>query len=138
MSSPSNLASAILLTTKSYTAFESGIVVLVEFSVITFEISADKLKTIQTNVKNAISLNSGNIDKAKEAVKGCVDDAYDALAARKEIKDIIPGINKLKTIVIFGLIYRYIGPVIVTPLANKLSSKFFNKKGKEEAPKAAK
>ncbi|MBQ4078587.1 hypothetical protein IJD15_05350 [bacterium] len=97
-----------------------------------FEISADKLKTIQTNVKNAINSNSGNIEKAKEAVKGCVDDAYDALAARKEIKDIIPGINKLKTIVIFGLIYRYIGPVIVTPLANKLSSKFFNNKGKKE------
>ena len=103
-----------------------------------FEISADKLKEIQTNVGKAIKLNSGNLDKAKEAVKGCVDDAYDALAARKEIKDIIPGINKLKTIVIFGLIYRYIGPVVVTPLANKLSSKFFNKKGKEEAPKAAK
>ena len=97
-----------------------------------FEISADKLKTIQTNVKNAINSNSGNLDKAKEAVKGCVDDAYDALAARKEIKDIIPGINKLKTIVIFGLIYRYIGPVIVTPLANKISSKFFNNKGKKE------
>ena len=97
-----------------------------------FEISADKLKTIQTNVKNAINSNSGNLDKAKEAVKGCVDDAYDALAARKEIKDIIPGINKLKTIVIFGLIYRYIGPVIVTPLANNLSSKLFNNKGKKE------
>lgn len=97
-----------------------------------FEISADGLKTIQTNVKNAINSNSGNLDKAKEAVKGYVDDAYDALAARKEIKDIIPGINKLKTIVIFGLIYRYIGPVVVTPLANKISSKFFNNKGKKE------
>ena len=33
--------------------------------------------------------------------------------------------GKLKTIVIFGLIYRYIGPVLVTPLANKISSKLF-------------
>lgn len=38
------------------------------------------------------------------------------------------GMGKLKTIVVFGLIYRYLGPVIITPIANKLSSKLFNKK----------
>ena len=37
------------------------------------------------------------------------------------------GMKKIKTLVIFGLIYRYLGPVLITPLANKLSSKLFNK-----------
>ena len=37
------------------------------------------------------------------------------------------GMSKLKTIVVFGMIYRYLGPVLITPLANKLSSKLFTR-----------
>lgn len=42
------------------------------------------------------------------------------------------GMRKIKTLVIFGLIYRYLGPVLITPLANKISSKFFNKTDKNK------
>ena len=42
------------------------------------------------------------------------------------------GMRKIKTLVIFGLIYRYLGPVLITPLANKISSKFFHKTEKNK------
>ena len=35
------------------------------------------------------------------------------------------GIRKLKVLVVFGFIYRFVGPVAITPVANKLSSMFF-------------
>lgn len=93
-----------------------------------FEISADQLKELQGKVGEAVNANVGNLRKAKKAVSGCVDDVYERLAAKNETDKIVPGIDKLKTVIIFGIIYRYIGPVVVTPLANKISSKFFNKK----------
>lgn len=98
-----------------------------------FEISPDGLTSLQGKVKEAVNSNSGNLDKAKEAVKGCVDDVYNALAAKKEADKILPGINKIKTLIIFGIIYRYLGPVVVTPIANKISSKFFDKKKDNKA-----
>lgn len=93
-----------------------------------FEISADQLKELQGRVGSAVNANTGNLDKAKDAVTGCIDDVYTNLAAKNEFNKIVPGINKIKTLIVFGIIYRYLGPVVVTPLANKISSKFFNKK----------
>lgn len=93
-----------------------------------FQISADKLKEVQDGVSNAIKSNKGNMEGAKKAAAGFVDDVYDKLAGKVEADKIVPGINKIKTLVIFGIIYRYLGPVVVTPIANKLSSKFFNNK----------
>lgn len=98
-----------------------------------FQISADKLKDIQNGVADAIKSNKGNMDEARKVATGFIDDAYDKLAGKVEADKVLPGINKLKTVVAFGLIYRYLGPVLVTPLANKLSSKFFDKKKPEEA-----
>ena len=98
-----------------------------------FQISPDKLKEVQDGVSNAIKSNKGNMEGAKKAAAGLVDDVYDKLAGKVEADKIVPGINKIKTLVIFGIIYRYLGPVVVTPIANKLSSKFFsNKKEKTE------
>lgn len=97
-----------------------------------FSIAPEKLKEVQASVKDAITNNTGNIDKAKDTVKGLVDDVYNSAAARKEADKLLPGINKLKVLVIFGIIYRYLGPVVITPIANKLSSKLFNNK-KENA-----
>ncbi len=99
-----------------------------EGSLKAFQITGDKLKELQGTVKEAIKANSGSIDKAKETVSNLVDDFYNSAAARVEADKILPGINKLKVLIIFGLIYRFLGPVVITPIANKISSKFFDKK----------
>ena len=101
-----------------------------------FQISADKLKEVQEGVSNAIKANKGNMEGAKKAATGLIDDVYDKLAGKVEADKVIPGINKIKTLVIFGIIYRYLGPVVVTPIANKLSSKLFSNKKNNEAKKA--
>ncbi len=101
-----------------------------------FQISADKLKEVQEGVSNAIKANKGNMEGAKKAATGLIDDVYDKLAGKVEADKVIPGINKIKTLVIFGIIYRYLGPVVVTPIANKLSSKFFSNKKNSETKKA--
>ena len=101
-----------------------------------FQISADKLKEVQEGVSNAIKSNKGNMEGATKAAAGLIDDVYDKLAGKVEADKVIPGINKIKTLVIFGIIYRYLGPVVVTPIANKLSSKFFSNK-KENLEKKA-
>lgn len=100
-----------------------------------FQISSDKLKSVQDGVTKAIRDNKGNMDGAKKAAAGLIDDVYDKLAGKVEADKIIPGINKIKTVVIFGIIYRYLGPVVVTPIANKLSSKFFSNKKNQGAEK---
>ncbi len=97
-----------------------------------FQITPDKLSEVQTSIKNAVSNNAGDVQKAAEAVKNATDDVFNSLAARAEANKILPGINKLKTIVIFGIIYRYLGPVVITPIANKISAKFFDKKKEEK------
>ena len=97
-----------------------------------FQLTDDAVKGIQTSVKEALNANKADVAKAKDAVKGLIDDAYNNVAARAEADKLMPGINKLKVLVIFGIIYRYLGPVVITPIANKLSSKFFDKKKPEE------
>lgn len=97
-----------------------------------FEISEEQLQGLQKKASSIVKKNVGNAEKAKSQLAGCLDDVYEAMAAKKEANKIIPGINKLKTLVVFGIIYRYLGPVVVTPLANKISSKFFDNKTKKE------
>ena len=96
-----------------------------------FQITPDKLSEVQNSIKQAVVNNAGDVQKASEAVKNAASDVFNSLAARAEADKIIPGINKLKTIVIFGIIYRYLGPVVITPIANKISAKFFDKKKPE-------
>lgn len=110
-----------------------GIVAAKGKEVKAFQISPEKLTEIQNNVADAIRNNKGNTEAVKNTATGLLDDVYDKVAGKVEADKLIPGINKLKTVVAFGLIYRYLGPVLVTPLANKLSSKFFDKKKPEEA-----
>lgn len=46
---------------------------------------------------------------------------------------IVKGIGLCKTMIIFTLIYRFLGPVVMTPLANKISTKVQNRnKNKKE------
>ena len=95
-----------------------------------FQITPEKFESIKTQVADAVK-SSGSAQKAKETVKGLVDDVYDNVAARAEADKTLSGINKLKVLVILGLIYRFLGPVIITPIANKLSSKLFSKKNEK-------
>ncbi len=95
-----------------------------------FQISKDHLANIQNKVKDCF-IGSYNPEKAKQASK-LIDDAYDNLAAKNITNDIRSGINKLKVLVVLGLIYRYLSPVVITPIANKLSSKFFDKKNENK------
>lgn len=60
------------------------------------------------------------------------NDFYSTLSA-DAIKNTKAGFNKIKSLMILGLVYRYLGPVLVTPLANKLSAKLFEKKQTKEA-----
>ncbi len=95
-----------------------------------FEISGSKLAEVQKKAKSIVTKNLKDTEKAKTQLGGYVDDLYESMAAKKEAAKILPGINKLKTLVVFGIIYRYLGPVVVTPLANKISAKFFDNKVK--------
>lgn len=97
-----------------------------------FHITEETVKGIQSSVKEAINTNKDDIELATQKVRGLIDDAYDKVAARAEADKLMPGIQKLKVLVIFGIIYRYLGPVVITPIANKLSSKFFDKKKPDE------
>ena len=93
-----------------------------------FEITSDKLKEVQEGISNAITANKGNADAAKKAATKFVDEVFDRLGGKIEADKILPGISKIKTLIIFGIIYRYLSPVIMTPIANKISAKFFDKK----------
>lgn len=97
-----------------------------------FEITPEKLKEVQEGVTSAISENKGNAEAAKKAAMKFVDEVYDKLAGKVEADKILPGISKIKTLVIFGIIYRYLSPVIMTPIANKISAKFFDKQNKTQ------
>ena len=44
------------------------------------------------------------------------------------------GLKYAKTIVIMGFIYRYLGPVAVTPIANKISNIIVSKRQKDKKP----
>ncbi|MBQ9246726.1 hypothetical protein IJ182_10720 [bacterium] len=93
----------------------------------TFQITKDKLSEVQNAVKDTITTAAGS-KEAQEQVGEKVKGLYSDLAARVEADKFAKGMSKVKTLIVFGIIYRYIGPVVVTPIANKLSSKFFNNK----------
>ncbi len=99
----------------------------------TFQIKKEDLETVQSTVKEAITKAP---DTAKEVVNGQLKNLYADLAGRIEADKFAAGMQKVKTLVIFGIIYRYLGPVVVTPLANNLSSRLLAKKNKQ-AEKAA-
>lgn len=90
-------------------------------------LDSEKLKALTEGVKSTIENGiNGSKDDLAVALKDKVDDAYNLLGKKvTEIEkgNLKSGVDKLKTLVIFGLIYRFIGPVVMTPIANKLSAK---------------
>lgn len=54
----------------------------------------------------------------------------------KKMADVLDGIDRLKGLAIFSVIYRYISPVVITPIANKISGKIQHSKKENKAPEA--
>lgn len=68
--------------------------------------------------------------KTDKFVEKHFSDKYSAVNyLRPEAKKLFHGIQRAKSIVIFGLFYRYLAPVIVTPLANYIGNKLNEKNG---------
>ena len=65
---------------------------------------------------------------AKATSKGAIDAAIKA--PLKEASATSNGISKLKGVLVFGFIYRYLSPVFLTPIANRVSELFENKEEK--------
>ena len=66
------------------------------------------------------------IDKFVKANKGSTH-------VMEHLDDYVKGIKNIKSLVIAGFIYRYVGPVIMTPLANKISKKVMDRKKAAQA-----
>lgn len=64
--------------------------------------------------------------------KGIIRESEKAISQSGKI-DWAQGLKYAKTLMIFGLIYRFVAPVIATPIANKLSSMYMDKKKRQEA-----
>ena len=50
------------------------------------------------------------------------------------LDDYVKGIKNIKSLVIAGFIYRYVGPVIMTPIANKISKALVGKGKDDKSP----
>lgn len=76
-------------------------------------------------LSNAKSVAENMKGTVKEAVKvagsdkGALDAAYKL--PLKRLNGIASGISKLKSVLVFGFIYRYFSPVFITPIANRIS-----------------
>lgn len=96
----------------------------------------DKLDALKEGVKSTIKTGiNGSKDDLAATLKDKVDDAYNLLGKKvTEIEkgNFKSGVNKLKTLVVFGLIYRFLGPVVMTPIANKLSAKIKAKRQEQK------
>lgn len=96
------------------------------------KVKPDTLTAVQESVRETITSGiSGSKDDVINSVKDKVDDVYNVIAEKAkatEIDKLKTGFNKLRVLVIVGLIYRFLGPVVITPIANKLSKKIIAKK----------
>lgn len=82
-----------------------------------------------TNAKPIAEKMSGKVVEAVKMAKdtGAVEAAYKM--PLKRLNGIASGISKLKSVLVFGFIYRYFSPVFVTPIANKVSELMDKKLG---------
>lgn len=91
----------------------------------------NKAKSIFT-ATNVIKIAEGMKDQVSTAVKnakskGAIDAAIKL--PLKHANGIANGISKLKSVLVFGFIYRYFSPVFITPIANRVSEMIDKKKG---------
>lgn len=83
-----------------------------------------------TNVKPIAEGMKGKVAEAVKAAKtpGAIDAAYKMPG--KQLNGIASGISKLKSVLVFGFIYRYFSPVFITPIANRVSEYMDKKSSK--------
>ena len=87
-------------------------------------------------ITNAASIAEGSKSQVAAAIKaeGNNKDAIE-LAAKmplKKVNAICSGISKLKSVLVFGFIFRYFSPVFITPIANRVSEYLDKKNGKNQ------
>ena len=94
----------------------------------------DRAKHIFTiaNVTKIANNMKGTVAQAKAAAKtpGAIDAAIKL--PLKHANGIANGISKLKSVLVFGFIYRYFSPVFITPIANRVSEFFESKDTKQK------
>lgn len=84
-----------------------------------------KYAAIHSGDKNLIE--NFKIAKNKGIVKDLEDYAIDVLKSDKLAKE-IKAMDVAKKLLIFAMVYRYITPVLVTPIANKIGERLLEKK----------
>ena len=74
-----------------------------------------------TNAKPIAERMKGQVAEAVKVAtdKGAIDAAYKM--PLKQLNGVASGISKLKSVLVFGFIYRYFSPVFITPIANRVS-----------------
>ncbi len=94
----------------------------------------NKYAELYTKDKNLLSkiddINKGLVKEGKNKID-LIDYAYDYLGDKKFANRLI-GMDIAKKLLIFAMIYRYVVPVAVTPIANKLGDKFLAHKKEQE------
>lgn len=94
----------------------------------------NKYAELYTKDKNLLSkiedINKGLVKEGKNKID-LIDYAYDHLGDKKFANRLI-GMDIAKKLLIFAMIYRYVVPVAVTPIANKLGDKFLAHKKEQE------
>lgn len=85
----------------------------------------DHSKELAKKVKGLVE--SANNPENRDKLVAFVKEHFEDVQARAKADNFLAGLNKLKVLVVFGMIYRYLGPVLITPIANKLSDKLFGK-----------
>ena len=98
----------------------------------------DKVKNIYTttNILKTVKEMKGQVANAKALAKDAVDLENAIKLPLKKVNGVANGISKLKSVLVFGFIYRYFSPVFITPIANRVSD-WFVKGDKNETKKAA-
>lgn len=96
------------------------------------KLDKQKRTTLAIN-QGAVAVLSGVLSyTADKAVNGVISkfiDRYAVINAKDEkLGKYLSGIKNAKTIMIFGLMYRFISPVLVTPIANAIGDRIQAKK----------
>ncbi len=78
------------------------------------------IKTVES-MKDKV-LNAKALAKDANALENAI------ISPLKKVNGVANGISKLKSVLVFGFIYRYFSPVFITPIANRVSEWLFDKK----------
>ena len=92
-------------------------------------------------ITNALPIAEKMKGQVSAAVKAAKNNKGAIEAARKmplkQVNGIVSGISKLKSVLVFGFIYRYFSPVFITPIANRVSEYLDKKSAKNNAIKVS-